>query len=275
MPRYRRLHEITWLFYSTSTVGTPSLDIAWNASPITESLGCMILDFDLSIFSICLRWFQLELFLPLVLIMKLTFFAFSFVSLPPLFAIVKGQSSSLTLWALLPSDDGSGDTASVSIPSPTAWVDPLGTASDGSETTYIYNEIDSGDAALFGDAQTGTEVVTTSFTMIASASGFRIPDVASMSAVCTLESSDSGGCVYVAPADENGTSLVTVTETGLPVSFFEVAIPAATQAASGSSSGSPSAATSGTAGAQNGVASNQQINLCLLGSITIGIRTAL
>ncbi|KAJ3744480.1 hypothetical protein DFH05DRAFT_1525531 [Lentinula detonsa] len=202
--------------------------------------------------------------------MKPTFFAFSFVSLPTLFAIVKGQSS-LTLWALLPSDDGSGDTASVSIPSPTAWVDPLGTASDGSETTYIYNEIDSGDAALFGDAQTGTEVVTTSFTMIASASGFRIPDVASMSAVCTLESSDSGGCVYIAPADVGGTSLVTVTETGLPVSFYEVAISAATQAASGSSSGSPSAATSGTAGAQNGVASNQQINLCLLGSITLSL----
>ncbi|KAJ3714876.1 hypothetical protein DFJ43DRAFT_1103116 [Lentinula guzmanii] len=229
----------------------------------------MILDFDLSIF-IRLRWLQLELSLPLVLIMKLTFFAFSFVSLPTLFAIVKGQSS-LTLWLPLPSDDGSGDIDSLSIPSPTAWVDPLGTASDGSETTFIYNEIDSGDAALFGDAQTGTEVVTTSFTMIASASGFRIPDVASMSAVCTLESSDSGGCVYIAPADVGGTSLVTVTETGLPVSFYEVAISAATQAASGSSSGSPSAATSGTAGAQNGVALNQQINLCLLGSITLSL----
>ncbi|KAJ4477271.1 hypothetical protein J3R30DRAFT_3404651 [Lentinula aciculospora] len=197
---------------------------------------------------------------------------FSFVLLPIIFTVAKAQSS-LTLWLLLPSDDGSGDTDSLSIPSPTAWVDPLGTASDGSETTFIYNEIDSGDAALFGDVLTGTEVVTTSFTMIASASGFRIPDVGSVSADCTLESSNTGGCVYVGQADVDGTSLVTVTETGLPVSFYEVPISTATQAASGSGSDSPSstATASGTAAANNGAALNYRFSLCILGSITLGL----
>ncbi|KAH7877212.1 hypothetical protein F5879DRAFT_1056097 [Lentinula edodes] len=196
--------------------------------------------------------------------MKLITFPFSLFLLPTLMTIVQAQNS-LTLWLPLPPDDGSGETDSLTIPSPTAWVDPLGTASDGSETTFLYNEVDNGDAALFGDVQTGTEVVTTSFTMIASASGFRMPDIASMSAECTLESSNTGGCVYIGLADVDGTSLVTVTETGLPVSFYEVPISAAT----GSSVDSPSSSPTTTAKADNGATLNQQISL--LGSITVGL----
>ncbi|KAJ3881019.1 hypothetical protein F5051DRAFT_135120 [Lentinula edodes] len=197
-------------------------------------------------------------------VMELTTFSFSLFLLPTLLTIVKAQNS-LTLWLPLPPDDGSGETDSLTIPTPTAWVDPLGTASDGSETTFLYNEVDSGDAALFGDVQTGTEVVTTSFTMIASASGFRMPDILSMSAECTLESSNTGGCVYVALADVDGTSLVTVTETGLPVSFYEVPISAATGSSADSASSSPTT----TAKADNGATLTQQISL--LGSITVGL----
>ncbi|KAJ3777156.1 hypothetical protein FB446DRAFT_204926 [Lentinula raphanica] len=201
--------------------------------------------------------------------MKATFLALSFVSLPSFFSIVAAQSS-LSLWLPLPSDDGSGVTDSISIASPTAWVDPIGTASDGSETTFVYNEVDSGDAAIFGDVQTGTTVVTTSFTLVASASGFRVPDVASASVECILESSDTGGCIYIAQADADGTSLVTVTETGFPVSFYEVPISAAT---SESGSGSPTSTGSPpeTTGAQNAGLLNQPVNLYLLGFIGVGL----
>lgn len=65
-----------------------------------------------------------------------------------------------------------------------------------------------------------------------------------MSIGCSLESSESVACVYVAPIDVGGTSLVTVSETG-DATVFEVSISAPTQAAtSGSnpSSGSGSRA---------------------------------
>lgn len=68
------------------------------------------------------------------------------------------NASSLTL--AFPADPDS-ESDGGSLPSPTIWADPIGTASDGSATTYILNEIDSGDVALFGDVQTGTNVVTT------------------------------------------------------------------------------------------------------------------
>ncbi|KIK70598.1 hypothetical protein GYMLUDRAFT_32642 [Collybiopsis luxurians FD-317 M1] len=207
--------------------------------------------------------------------MKSTIYASSFASLSILFTTVKAQSS-LTLWALLPTDTSDGD--SFTIPTPTAWVNPLGTAADGSETTFLYNEVDSGDAGLFGDVQSGTTVVTTSFTMIASASGIRIPNLDSVSAECTLESPNTGGCVYVAAADVGDTSLVTVTETGLPVSFFEVPIssnsgvPSSTDSSSGSSTPSSGSSTSSsTGGAHNGSQSVQRYAPHYLGLVVAGL----
>lgn len=62
---------------------------------------------------------------------------------------------------IFPGDPDSADDDSSSESFPTVWVEPIGTASDGSETTFIFNEIDSGDVALFGDEPTGTVAVTT------------------------------------------------------------------------------------------------------------------
>ncbi|KAF9059422.1 hypothetical protein BDP27DRAFT_1371508 [Rhodocollybia butyracea] len=168
----------------------------------------------------------------------------SFVSLSTLFIAINAQSS-LTIFAPVPTDTNGSPLAAVP-PSLSFWVDPVGTASDGSETTYLYHEIDSGDAFLFGDF--ASTVATTSFTMIASASGYKMPDLDSMSFDCTLESSNTGGCVYVAPADEGGTSLVTVSETGLPITFIDIPISAATQTAGSSPSGSGSGTASPTGG---------------------------
>jgi len=180
--------------------------------------------------------------------MKLTLFALSFASLPTLFTLVQGQSS---LSLFFPADPDSGSDDSSPLPTPTVWADPIGTASGGSETTYVINEIDSGDAALFGDVQSGTTVVTTSFTVVASASGFRFTNIASISGDCTLGPSSSVGCVEVGQADVNQTDLVTFTETG-SASALEVSISAPTQAATGGSGSSGSSSPSSTAGAKNG-----------------------
>ncbi|KAF9068912.1 hypothetical protein BDP27DRAFT_1421541 [Rhodocollybia butyracea] len=145
------------------------------------------------------------------------------------------------------------------------WVDPIGTASDGSETTFVYHEIDSGDAGCeFPLGYMYPEIFfSLAFTMIASASGFRQPDLALTSFDCSLESPSTGGCVYAALDDETGTSIDTVTETGLQVSFIEIPISAPTQTAgstpsesgsgTGSATGSDSAHSTGNP--QNGAAS--------------------
>lgn len=82
------------------------------------------------------------------------------------------------------------------------------------------------------------------FTVIASASGYIFPDLDSVSAACTLDSSNSVECVEVGAADVGETGLVTITETG-SASLFVVPISAPTQTATSgsgasSSSGSPS-----------------------------------
>lgn len=91
--------------------------------------------------------------------------------------------------------------------------------------------------------------------MIASASGFALADTPSMSIGCSLESSESVACVYVAPIDEGGTSLATVSETGdatvLEVSISTAPTQAATSGNNPSSTGSPSAPTQAAASGNN------------------------
>ncbi|KAF5366939.1 hypothetical protein D9757_010837 [Collybiopsis confluens] len=202
----------------------------------------------------------------------------SFASFSALYTIVKAQSS-LRLFVPLPPADStdSTDSDAFSIATPTAWANPIGTAADGSETTFLYNEIDGVEGGLFGDIPTGTATVaTTSFTVVASASGFRIPDLDSVSAECTLDSSNSGGCVYVDVAEVGQTSLVTVSEPGLSFSVYEIPISSPVLAVETTSTGTVSFTTgsstsSSSSTAHNGARPAQQLTPFIIGSLVAGL----
>ncbi|CAK5282193.1 unnamed protein product [Mycena citricolor] len=105
---------------------------------------------------------------------------------------------------------------------------PIGTRSDGSATTYLYqvlnpSQVKTTDAA--GVIEVATVAAPTSRTIIASASGWTEPFATDIAVVCQLTSSAAGECINI-----SGTSTV-VANTGAPT---PVVLPIATQSVAAS-----------------------------------------
>ncbi|KAK7457181.1 hypothetical protein VKT23_010529 [Stygiomarasmius scandens] len=169
----------------------------------------------------------------------------------------------------------------------------IGTADDGSETTYLYSEVDVFTATLNLDSETVTTTVTFSpeGTLVASASGFRLvigvpSDVGSgalsTAAVeqlispqgkinCTYIDETSGQCIVEGfaatnpPLDFGGTltTAVTTTMTGsVRTGFLQVEVPA--------TSTFPAIVATQSSDANNGDRSNMSVHSQLI-LVTVGV----